>query len=81
MSALYDHEANALRRQLLGLVRQTAKQRKVLDADVARGSGVSDATISRAFSGQQPLSLDSVVRLARWAGYEVRLVARGGGPT
>lgn len=79
MSALYDHEANALRKRVLDLVLQVAKQRGVLRADVAHGSGISTATLSRAFSDQQPLSLDTAVRLARWMGCELRLVPRSGG--
>lgn len=81
MSPLHDDEADALREQLLTLLRAVAKARRVRAADVAWGAGMSDATLSRIFSGDQGLSLDNAVRLARWMGYELRLAPRDGTPS
>ena len=48
------------------LVRETRRQRRQMQRDVARLSGLSNSTISRLEAGKGDVSLDGAITLLRW---------------
>ena len=55
------------------------KQRKWIQADLARESGLPDATVSRILSGDRGVGKKSIARIALAFGYRVGVVAEAAG--
>jgi hypothetical protein len=77
-----DPELDSLRELLVTLVRAAMAQRGTTVDELARETGLSSGTIGQTLRLRQTLSLPTLLRLARWAGYEVALVpVKPGGET
>jgi hypothetical protein len=77
-----DPELDSLRELLVALVRAAMAQRGTTVDELARETGLSSGTVGQTLRLRQTLSLPTLLRLARWAGYEVALVpVKSGGET
>lgn len=63
-----------LNRQAVDLVRSTMKDRGVTQVELAAAVGVAEPAISRALSGRQNLTLDTIQRYIDALGAVARLV-------
>jgi DNA-binding phage protein len=77
-----DPELDSLRELLIALIRAAMAQRGTTVDELARETGLSSGTVGQTLRLRQTLSLPTLLRLARWAGYEIALVpAKPGGET